>query len=240
MRLLAGCLRPAVRLVLTHYLRRQARPHWDTRAVVPGPDPLRVLMFGAGLAVGYGGDGADDPFPAQVAAAFAEATGRGVLVEIRARPSVALEHSVDLLGAAGAATFDHVVWSPTLEEAARGSARRWTGQLQRIIQEVRASGPGHVRVTLLALPLVDGDHVLQRVGRVLGRAVNGRIRDAAALEGARFLPLPSRAVPDTGTPLFDTDYRTEVSGLLAQHLADLRARARIEPADRATLFTATP
>jgi hypothetical protein len=223
LRLLARLLQPVLHAALSGFLKRQARPHWDNRAVSPGNGqrPLRVLVFGAGFAVGYGSDGAADPLPAQLSAALTAATGLGAIVETRARPSVPLEQSVNLLGPPGAAGFDHVVWCPTLEEATRGSGRRWTKELRRITATVHQSGSPQLRMTLLGLPLVDGDHVLQRISRVLGRQVNRRIADVArAHERTRYLPVPSRTIPDYDTPMFDSTYRSTVTGLIVERVLD--------------------
>ena len=228
LRVLAMLLRPLLHVVFRRFLRRQARPHWDNRAVALGSGrrPLRVLVFGAGFAVGYGSDGGDDPLPAQLSSALAAATGRGVIVETRARPSVALEQCLELRGSTGAAGFDHVVWAPTLEEATRRSSRGWTRQLQHIVAAVQLSAPPHMRLTLLGLPLVDGDHILHRVGRVLGRQVNRQLELAArANVRTGYLPLPHRVLPAYDTPMFDAAYRTEVTALITEHLLDQQQAA---------------
>jgi hypothetical protein len=243
MRVLAVLLQPLLHALLSSYLKRQTRPHWDNRAMTSGTGskPLRVLVFGAGFAVGYGSDGNGDPLPAQLSSKLAGVTGRGVIVETRARPSIPLERCLELLGPTGAAGFDHVIWSPTLEEATRGSSRRWTRQLSDIIAAVRYSGPPQLRITLLGLPLVNGDHLLQRTGRVLGRQVNHQIELAArANEHTSYLHLPNRTLPTLDSPMFDTDYRSEVTDLIVEHLLHLQQNThtsgleapRRVPADR--------
>ena len=234
-RVLAVLLQPLLHTLLSSFLKRQARPAWDNRAMTSGTGsrPLRVLVFGAGFAVGYGSDGNGDPLPAQLSSKLAAATGRGVIVETRARPSVPLERCLELLGPTGAAGFDHVIWSPTLEEATRGSSRRWTRQLSYIIAAVRYSGPEQLRMTLLGLPLVNGEHILQRTGRVLGRQVNHQIELAArANERTSYLPVPDRTLATLDSPMFDTDYRSAVTDLIVEHLAHHRTVSGSDTSDQ--------
>lgn len=216
-RLLAVVLRPVLAVVVRRFLLRQPRPVHDDRAVVGGPYPIRVLVFGAGMAVGYGADGRVPSLSRQLADALAVQMGRGVVVESRAQASVRLERSLDSIGMRGAATFDVVVWSPTLEEIFRGGSRRWRRELRSIVEHLRRTGRSHVRVLLMGVPAAEGDHPLQRSGRVLADSVNLCISQVAAMfERVEYLPVPSRLIDSTNTPLFDPVYQAEVVTSVAE------------------------
>lgn len=174
---------------------------------------------GGGLAVGYGSSGEDDPLPRRLGEELAALTGRGVVVETRAQASLRLADTPNLLGVSGAATFDHVVWSPTLEEAARSSAREWARQLRRIVLALRATGSPDLSVLLLGVPLVHGTHVLHPVGQAMATAINARTETiAASFDRTTYLPVAPITVPTIDTPLFDTAYRIASTRRIAQAL----------------------
>lgn len=228
-RLLAVLLRPVLGAVLHRYLLRQARPTHDDRAMVSGPHPIRVLVIGAGLAVGYGASGAAPSLPRQLAVALEAELGRGVIVESRAQASVRLERTIDFIGMVGAATFDVVVWSPTLEETFRGGARRWSRQLREIVEHLRSTGPAHVRVLLMGVPGAEGDHLLQRTGAILAEDVNRRIAAVAdRFDRVEHVPVPPKRIDAHDTPLFDPAYQAEVVAALVTLLGQ-RLRASTVP-----------
>ena len=223
-RALAVLLKPVITTALGFYLRRQQRPEWDGRAVVSGPDPIRVLVVGGGLAVGYGTSGEDDPLPRRLGEELAAITGRGVIVETRAQASLRLVDTPALLGVSGAATFDHVVWSPTLEEAARSSASGWGRHLRRIVLTLRSTGSPDLSVLLLGVPLVHGPHPLHPVGQAMGAAINARTAAVAdAFDRTTYLPVAPVTVPTIDTPLFDSAYRAASTRVIAQALTTTSA-----------------
>lgn len=219
-RVLAALLRPVLAAVLHRYLQGQARTTHDDRAIATGPYPIRVLVVGAGMAVGYGADGSAPSLPRRLADALAVEMGRGAIVESRAQASVRLERTIDFIGMVGAATFDVVVWSPTLEETFRGGSRRWRRELRLIVTHLRRTGPAHVRVLLMGVPTADGDHPLQRSGTILADSVNQRIGEvAAAFERVEYVPVPPRRIDSAETPLFDPAYQAEVVAALVALIA---------------------
>lgn len=226
-RLLAVVLRPVLAGLVHRYLQRQSRPMHDDRSLVGGPYLIRVLVIGAGMAVGYGADVEGASLARQLASTLAVQSERGVVVESRAQASVRLERSVDFIGRAGAATFDFVVWSPTLEEIFRGGSRRWRRELRSVVEYIRRTGRPHVQVLLLGVPVAEADHPLQRSGRVLAEAVNLRIGQVAAMfERVEYLPVPSKLVVSRDTPLFDSAYQAEVVASVAESICfSLRSSA---------------
>ena len=75
------------------------------RTLAVGIDPLRVLVFGGGIAVGYGVRTRDEALDGPLARIIADATGRGVVIENRAVQHVHLPQTARSLGAAGTHTF---------------------------------------------------------------------------------------------------------------------------------------
>lgn len=241
-RVTAVLLRPALRVLLRRHLRLQTHPTHDDRAIVSGAHPLRLLIVGAGMAVGYGTESSAPSLPRQLATALADATGRGAIVESRAQASVQLQQTIGSIGMVGAATFDVVVWSPTLEEIFRGGSARWARELRAIVKHLQATGPAHLRVLLMGVPTADGEHVLQRSGSVLAESVDRRIaRVAAALDRVEHVPVPSRFVGARDTPLYDPAYQQEVVAALVDRIAArLRASASAGSVGLRQLHPRTP
>lgn len=200
----------------------QVRPPMEGRTAVVGDDPIRILLVGAGTAVGYGVQSRSDALDGRLATALAEATGRGVVVETRLRRELRLRETVDVLGASGAHTFDAVVWSPTFKEVTRLLPTTvWTVALNRIVAHLRTTGTARTRVILLGLPEVITSIPDAVVGMRRLRRVNDRIAAAAAhADGITFMPVPAIGpVVDGGAALWDRDYYTRCAELLVTEMA---------------------
>ena len=201
---------------------------WDDRVTAVGTLPLRVLVVGAGMAVGYGVDDGAPSLARRLADALRDETGRGAIVQMRAQTSVRLDRTIDFIGLVGAATYDVVIWSPTLEEIFHGGSRRWRRELRTIVRHLQATGPAHLRVLLMGVPAAQGAHLLQRSGDVLSRGVNRSIAQVASgFDRVEHVPVPPRLVDARDTLLFDRAYQDVVVAELATLIG---ARLRVPEA----------
>lgn len=222
-RLVAALLRPVLRSVVHRSLLQQPGPTYDDRATAAGPYPIRVLMLGAGLAIGYGSGVGDPSLSERVARALADELRRGVIVESRLRASMPLERTIELIGWGGAAGFDVVVWTPALEEAFRGGSRRWERHLRLLVERIRVTGSRQVRIILLGATRTEGTHLLQRLATSLIDDVNTRIAEVAArYDRVDHVPVPAPVVDSRDRPLFDPDHQQRVVQLLAELVGTLQ------------------
>ena len=122
------------------------RPEFSTpasgvpEAKVVGPQPLRALIIGSGLALGGGSTTHNETLTGHLARALAVRTGRGAVVENRAGEHLHLDAAMADLGVVGAHSFELVVWCPSLLEGIRSPARGRLGQtLQDAIRFLRST-----------------------------------------------------------------------------------------------------
>lgn len=203
-------------------LESQVRPPTDERVTVMGDDPVRILVVGAGLAVGYGVPDRRRALDGQTALTFAGRTRRGVVVETRVRPYLQLHDTIDLLGASGAMGFGAVVWSPTFREAFRVvSARIWARRLDRIVAHLRSTGRPGTGLVLLGLPEVDESSVAAAAVLRSIRAVNRGIAAAAQRSGARYVAMPAMGEVDATSAFANAAYYTRCAEVLVPVLIDL-------------------
>lgn len=191
------------------------------RTLVVGRDPIRLLVFGGGVAVGYGVATRDESLDGALARAVAARTGRGVVVENRAQQHIAVTASAASLGGAGAHTFHAAVWSPSFADGtARLSMRSWRRELRAMIEAIRAETP--VPLVLARLPVPMGGHPSAVIGRPWLLAIN-RVITATAAQHDRVVAVSTQPfVPkEIGTPVTDAAYFEAVAEYVADGLSDL-------------------
>lgn len=179
--------------------RRQPRPDEAAPVRVPGPDPLRVLVFGTDAASGWGVLRQDLALPGHLARSLRRLTGRGVEVTLvdcgvarvtdlavaaTALPSVAHEVAVVIGGVRDAVQV--------------GEAARWRDAMAVVLDTVRTRSGAHVFLlgiprpsTLSAFRLAPGgpaDRAAEAFDRVSEDLCRVRSRTA-------FVPSISRPVP---------------------------------------------
>jgi hypothetical protein len=119
---------------------------------VVGLDPLRVLLFGSGPLIGYGVRDRSHAVDGALARLLAERSGRGVIVESRARLALPIADAVGSLGGAGTATFAVAVWAPRFgEELQYADPARNRSAIRGMLQQFRAES----RVPLILCHLPD-------------------------------------------------------------------------------------
>jgi hypothetical protein len=85
------------------------RPSDEPRALVPGPDPLKVLLLGTDGASGWGVRSHALALPGQLARELGAATGRGVTVDLVTRPGIRLAALSELVAGRDLRSYDAVV-----------------------------------------------------------------------------------------------------------------------------------
>lgn len=121
---------------------------------VVGLDPVRVLVIGSGVAVGFGVSDQDDALTGHLARAIAARSGRGAVVHNRARPRLPLDQALDQLGALGAHTYHVVVWCPSMFEIIGSPANGRLGRaVRRAVPFLRETAGDEVEIVLTGLPM---------------------------------------------------------------------------------------
>lgn len=152
--------------------------HVGVRTTAAGRDPIRVLVLGAGLAVGYGVRTRDDAFDGPLTHAVAALTGRGVVLENRAVQHLGVAHAVESLGPTGTHTFHVAVWCPSFAEGMeRTRLSGWRSELHAMVRSLRAESP--IDVVLTCMPVPAGLHPAALVARPWVHRLNRVITQVA-------------------------------------------------------------
>jgi hypothetical protein len=194
----------AVRLQQFHDLH----PHPSDGAgfTVDGPDPLRVLLIGAGLGVGYGVCVAGLALPGQLARLAALQLGRGVVVDNRTQPGQPLAKTISTLAPLRLRDYHTVVYLPAFTEVARRANHGWCSELDQLITALRGAGHGQPQIVLTGLPLPAGGGMLADASRSLAARQNAAMdRRAARHTLIHHVPMPPTTSLTRG-PLFDAAY----------------------------------
>lgn len=158
-RLLPALLHPIVtswRTASDSSWRRLPRPHGEPVVYAAGPEPLRVLLVGGGIAVGYGTVSHDLALAGHIARRVAALTGRGISVDILAGADELISRAPKLLGRVDLAQFDAIVATFGGAEAATFlSVHRWRRQLDTMLDFIETVVPRGVPVVIGAVPLID-------------------------------------------------------------------------------------
>ncbi len=158
-RLLPALLHPIVsgwRKASDSSWRRLPRPLGDPIAYSAGPNGVRILLLGGGIAVGYGTVSHDLALAGQVARQVTALTGRGVSVDVLASPSEQLSGAQALLHGVELDQFHAVLATyGGAESATFVSARRWRLHLEAMLDSIEGAGHAELQVFIAAVPLID-------------------------------------------------------------------------------------
>jgi hypothetical protein len=199
------------------------------RTLAVGLDPLRVLVFGGGLAVGYGVRSRDEAIDGPLVRLIADATGRGVVLENRAVQHVHVQHTAASLGAAGTLTYHVAVWCPSFAEGVEHlRPSGWRSDLHAMIRDLRIEE--RVPLVLACMPVPAGMHPAAIIARPWVHRLNRVIQqvadewdDVVAVEVEPFVPA------EIGTPITDAAYFAAVAACIAPAVL---AQARTSTAAR--------
>ena len=191
------------------------------RTVEIGPDPIRVLVFGGGLAVGNGVRSRQEAFDAPLARLIAERSGRGVIIENRAVQHIRLHETAASLGAVGGHTYHAMIWCPSFAEGLeRLRLSSWREGLARMIDELRSAET--VPIVLTHMPLPAGRHPAAVIARPWVHRLNRVIDDAArAHERVAAVPTEPFIAAEIGQQVTGPAYFAAVAEHLAAPVLDL-------------------
>ena len=117
------------------------------RVHAPGPDSDRVLVFGAGPAVGRGVSSHNLALPGALARALTAKTGRGMNVNVISDSSLNIRNASNRLEGALLWKYDAIVLTLGVNDAlAFTSIRMWTQRLTELLSEIRASADPRLEV----------------------------------------------------------------------------------------------
>ena len=158
-RLLSALLHPIVaawRKASDSSWRRLPRPLGEPIVHSTGPDVLRLLLVGGGIAVGYGTSSHEVALGGNLARRITALTGRGTSVQILAGANEQMAGAPKLLAQLDLGIFDGIVATfGGAESATFLSPRRWRRDLELMLDFVEAAGPHALPVFIGAVPLID-------------------------------------------------------------------------------------
>jgi hypothetical protein len=137
-----------------------------------GSDPLRVLIFGSGTAVGWGLRSHELALPGQLARELGERTARGVDVDLIADRCMTALSAVDAIEGRLIAPYDAVVVSLGMTDSLRLlSPRTFRARMRRVLGELSLRTSPETRIVVLGMQPVCSIPFLQHGGRILDRHV---------------------------------------------------------------------
>ncbi len=192
-----------------------------------GNDPVRILLFGEGITIGYGVDTRAEAIDGALANRIADSTGRGVILENRARPHVRVDETANSLGGAGTHTFAVGVWSPALTETLeRLTLKGWRTRLTAMLTQIRADSD--IPLVVAQLPRPAGSHPSVIILRPWYARLNRTIAEVAShFPNVSAVDLGAVVVPmRSGDPVLGVaDYRRQSEPLAEAVLQALRYAA---------------
>lgn len=198
------------------------RPDRADRFLAYGPDPLRVLLIGSGLAVGHGVTTRAKAIDGQLGGRLADRTGRGVIVNNYADERLRLEDQVlNAVTGGGFELEDVVVWCPSYGEMSeRPWSRPWARGMRRFLDAV----PADRLLIISELPVPEGDDPVAEIAApVIGRINDALRRAAVGRDHIVVVPPPPVQVRSHGEPLFDADYHAAAAERIAAIALDFFA-----------------
>jgi hypothetical protein len=196
------------------------RPLDEPRAHASGVDPDRVLVFGNGIASGWGVASHDLAIPGELARSLANLTGRGADVELLADIALRADTARQALHGRRLSIYDAIVVFMGASDALAHTPRaEWRASMGALIDVLLDETPASARILIVAVqpirPVPPFNNFLGRVANAHARVLNGITMElCAGRRRVRYLALPPAEEPATqrlGTP--------ERYGFWARHLA---------------------
>jgi hypothetical protein len=205
----------------TRFVSQQPRPGDAGPVVIDGAAPVRVLVIGAGLGVGYGTRAQQDALSGQLASALHALMQRGIRVETRVEVARPLRGTLRRLADRSALAHDLVVYTPAFGEVHRGHRAGWSRQLQVLV--ARTSGP-RTALVLTGLPAPRVKRPIERITLQRAARVNAAIERAATGGFTAYAAAPTYATPSTYW-IFDQEYYRRFAEAVARAAGPLLLRA---------------
>jgi hypothetical protein len=188
-----------------------------------GCDPIRVLIFGSGAAVGWGLRSHELALPGQLARELGERTSRGVDVDLIADKCMTALSAVSALEGRLIAPYDAVIVSLGMTDSLRLlSVRAFRARMRAMLRDLSSRTFPETRIVVLGMqpvstiPFLEGgirilDAHAARLDRVL-REVSGECLKAG------YVGMSPVTDPDAGRTASAQHYR-QWAGEIAEHLA---------------------
>ncbi|HSP75203.1 MAG TPA: GAF domain-containing protein [Cryobacterium sp.] len=202
-----------------------------------GIDSDRILILGSGPAVGRGVVSHDLALPGSLARALSSQTGRGVDVDLIAKPRMSVATALLELTGVRLSRFDAIVLILGVNEAVNlVSAHAWRRDLVNLINFLAASSPCSTRIVVAgiqpirSIPVFDSSfgNVADNHARLLNR-VSERIA-AESGEGVIFVPSSAPPPPPPGR-FRSTESYAHWADILAPRMAPLLCADRVATHD---------
>lgn len=133
--------------------RRLSPPSGPPAARAAGPDPDRILLFGSGIAIGYGAETHDLALAGQIARQVSDLTGRGVQVDVVAGEDLTVDIALATLTARRLRELDVVIaTSGTLQKLLLMPVSQWTERIEHLLDHFAMTAPASLRVLFIAVP----------------------------------------------------------------------------------------
>jgi hypothetical protein len=187
---------------------------------VAGPDPLRILVTGAGLATGYGVTHHDQTLAGPLATDIAHATGRGVIIDIRTRPLLPANRAIAQIGIDGAHGYHAAVFTPCYLEAPFAPGAGMPRHGAAIQQHLLDTGGPTLTLLMIGIPRPSRYSRLNVAAVEAATITNQAMRkNARADPQARYLTPPDFESLELERP-FDEQYYAQLGHEAASTLLD--------------------
>ncbi len=144
-----------------------------------GPDPDRILLFGSGIAMGYGMKTHDLALAGHLARQVSDITLRGVQVDVVTGEHLTVDNTLKNLTVSRLRELDVVIATPgTLEKLLLMPVPVWRSRIEFLLDHFAENAPASLRVLFVAVPELSK---IVRMPRLLGWAAD---RSARALNQA--------------------------------------------------------
>ena len=174
--------------------------HWE------GPDPDRILLFGSGIAVGYGATTHHLALAGQIARQVSDITHRGVQVDVVAGESLSTQDVLNHLTVRRLRELDAIITTPgSLEHMLLLPVSVWRDGITEQLDHFAANAPASLRVIFVAIPEVSRIFpVPWLLGLLADRSARALNRELQRLCASRpyveFVPfVPTERAGRTGT-----------------------------------------
>jgi hypothetical protein len=160
---------------------------------IEGPNPTRILLIGAGLAMGYGVHSHKLGLGGELARQLSALTGRGSAVDIVAVPNLNIRGAQRLLSNVDLGEFDVLVTALGMHEAMTLTSRAlWARSLDGLFDTIEEGSAPALRTFVLGIAPITSLVVLPRPVRPLVEAriddLNEHTREACAERDFTLVP----------------------------------------------------
>jgi len=131
-----------------------------------GPDPDRILLFGSGIAMGYGMKTHDLALAGQIARQVSDITMRGVQVDVITGEHFTVDNALNNLTISRLRELDVIIATPgTLEKLLLMPLSTWRTRVEFLLDHFAVNAPASLRVLFVAVPEIS---MVVRMPRLLG------------------------------------------------------------------------